>query len=90
MNTRTDPQRGVMNHADFMPAGPRILPTRRPWWDRLWRDLYVRYLRWCEDSTRDEREAYEAAGINMGPEYIRNSYAQEEILRVRIADLENN
>lgn len=90
MNTRTEAQRGLMNHATFMPAGPRIIRTQRPWWSRLWRDLYIRYLRWCEESTRDEREAYEAAGINMGPEYIRNSYAQEEILRVRIADLENS
>lgn len=87
--TTTEAARGLMNHADFMPQRRTIIPTHRPWWECLWRDLYSRYLRWCETSVREEREAYEEAGINMGPEYVRNSYAQEELLRVRIADVEN-
>lgn len=67
-----------------------IIPTRRSWLSRLLRDLHARYLRWCERSVVEERKSYEDAGFNMGPEYIRNSYRQEELLRVRIADLENS
>lgn len=82
--------RGLMNEATFMPHQARVIRTRRPWWARVWRELYASYLRWCERSVIDERKSYEDAGMNMGPEYIRNSYRQEELLRVRIADLENS
>ncbi len=71
-------------------AAARIIPTRRPFLFRVWRNLYARYLRWCERSVIDEREGYKQAGIPLGPDYERNSVRQEEILRVRIADLENS
>lgn len=92
MPNTTATTRGLMSAADFLPLQRRssIIPTRRRWYSRLWRDLYAQYLRWCERSVVEERESYEDAGINMGPEYIRNSYRQEELLRVRIADLENS
>lgn len=82
--------RGLMNEVTFMPQQARVIRTHRPWWSRAWRSAYAAYLRWCERSVIDERKSYEAAGFNMGPEYIRNSYRQEELLRVRIADLENS
>ena len=66
-----------------------IIPTRRSWLSRLWRDLHARYLRWCERCVLEERQHYVDAGI-AGPNYLRNSTAQAEILRVRIADLENS
>lgn len=83
---------GLLSDADFPRPyrAPRTIRTRRPWWSRIWRDAYASYLRWCERSVVDERQSYEEAGITMGPEYVRNSYRQEEILRVRIADLENS
>jgi len=66
-----------------------LIRTRRPWWERLWIDLQVAYLQWCEDCVREERESYlEAAkygGPPLGPAYLANSYAQEESLRVRVA-----
>lgn len=73
-----------------MPRQARVIRTHRPWWARLWRAAYAAYLRWCERSVVEERESYLDAGITMGTEYIRNSYRQEELLRVRIADLENS
>jgi hypothetical protein len=84
--------RSLMSAADFLPLQRRsnIIPTRRRWYSRLWRDLYARYLRWCERSVVEERESCQDAEITMGPEYIRNSYRQEELLRLRIADLENS
>ena len=82
--------RGLMNEATFMPHQARVIRTHRPWLARVWRDAYAAYLRWCERCVVEERQGYEDAGINMGPEYIRNSYRQEELLRVRIADLENS
>ena len=83
---------GLLTAADFPRPRqrPSLIRTRRPFFARLWRNFYVAYLRWCERSVREERESYEDAEIDMGPDYLRNSYAQEEILRVRIADLENS
>lgn len=83
---------GLLTAADLprRPQRPSFIRTRRPIWERVWRDIELRYLRWCERSVREERESYEDAEIDMGPNYLCNSYAQEEILRVRIADLENS
>jgi len=92
MPKTTATTRGLMSAADFLPLQRRssIIPTSRRWYGRVWRDLYARYLRWCERSVVEERESYQDAQITMGPEYISNSYRQEELLRVRIADLENS
>lgn len=80
----------MSNPSKTMPRQARVIPTRRPFFARIWRNFYAAYLRWCERSVVEERESYLDAGIVMGPEYIRNSCRQEELLRVRIADLENS
>lgn len=73
------------------PAIPaRIIRTKRPWYDWIWRRIQIAYLRWCETSVRQERERYIQDHYPIGPKYLQNSYATEEILRVRIADLENS
>lgn len=72
------------------PAMPvRIIKTKRPWYDWIWRRVMIAYLEWCETSIRQERERYIQDRYPIGPRYLENSYALEEILRVRIADLRN-
>lgn len=67
----------------------QIIPTHRPWWNRLWRALYARYLEWCEESIADELAEHRASRIPMGPQYLANAQAQQERLRVQIALLRN-
>lgn len=67
-----------------------IIPTRRSLAWRIWRAVRLRYLEWCEDCVREEREAYLDAGVTLGPEYLANSVALEESLRVEIALLEKS
>ncbi len=72
--------------SDYQP--PVIIPTRRPLWQRLYRFLLCEYLKWCERSTIDERQAYQDAQVQTGEEYRRNSFRQERRLRKRIEQLE--
>lgn len=67
-----------------------IVQTRRSLAWRIWRAVRLRYLEWCEDCIREEREGYLDAGIPLGPEYVANSIAEEESLRVEIALLEKS
>lgn len=67
-----------------------IIPTRRSLAWRIWRALRIRYLEWCEDCIREEREAYLDAGVPLGRDYLANSVAKEEELRVEIALLEKS
>lgn len=68
----------------------QIIPTHRPWWNRLWREAYARYLEWCEQSIVDELAEHRANNVKMGPQYIANAQAQQERLRVQIALLRNS
>ena len=67
-----------------------IIPTRRSLAWRIWRAVRIRCLEWCEDCIREEREAYLDAGVPLGSQYLANSVAKEEELRVEIALLEKS
>ena len=67
-----------------------IIPTRRSLAWRIWRAVRIRYIEWCEDCIREERESYIDAGVPLGRDYLANSVAQEEELRVEIALLEKS
>ena len=77
---------GPLRARDF--SAPRVLPTRRSLWFRLVRACRLRVLRWQLDCLRDERQAYQEAGLRIGPIYLRNSYQQELGLLARIRQLE--
>lgn len=66
----------------------QIIPTKRPVWQRIWRLLLCEYLKWCERSTIEERQAYQDAQVPMSEGYRRNSFRQERRLRKRIEQLE--
>jgi len=53
-----------------------------------WRRIQIAYFRFCLQAIVEEREAYQAAGVQLGPAYLANSYQQAQDLRCRIAILE--
>ncbi len=67
-----------------------IIPTRRSMAWRAFRFARLAVLRWQERCVIDEREGYLDAGVPLGPQYLANSVAKEEELRVEIALLEKS
>ena len=68
---------------------PRVIRTTRPWWNRLWRELHAAYLEWCVQDIERERARLLAEKFPIGPKFLADGYAEQEALRVRIADLRN-
>ena len=65
-----------------------VLLSERPLHVRLYRRACIALLRWMERCVREEREAYIAAGVPLGAEYLRNSFAKEAELAIRQITLE--
>lgn len=65
-----------------------VLLSDRPLLVRMYRRACIALLRWMERCVREEREAYIAAGVPLGAEYLRNSFAKEAELAIRQITLE--